>query len=72
MDDDELTPLENLRYERECIEHKEREYLQKKGWNYTCNTPGSIWLYQIKLEDGRTILVSHSTAIHMQEHWDAR
>lgn len=31
--------------EREVEDHK-RGYLRRFGWDHTCNTPGSYWLYR--------------------------
>jgi len=44
----------------------ERRLLESHGWTYTCATPGSTWLYEKKISDGRTLLVNASTAIDVE------
>lgn len=41
-----------------------RKYLEQQGWKHTCNTPGSVWLWERQM-DGRMLLVDMSTAIDM-------
>ncbi len=38
------------------IENLKRAYLQRWGWKYTCNTPGSYWLWvrDFSKEDAET------------------
>ncbi len=45
--------------------------LRTKGWEYTCDTPGSYWLWSRKLSDGRTLLVGRDTAISIQGAFDS-
>jgi len=62
---DKVQKLENeLKLEKETR-------LRKAGWIYSCATPGSYWLWEKKLEDGRTILVDDSFAHTLQDHLDA-
>ena len=43
------------------------QWLRRHGWEYTCQTPGSMWLWQKKLPDGRVALVDESTAFSFEE-----
>lgn len=40
--------------------------LKSAGWHYTCQTPGSLWMWEKKMND-RTVLVDKSTAIAFEE-----
>lgn len=48
---------------------KRDQFLRRQGWEYVCNTPGSYWLWQKQLPDGRVALVDRETAISFEEHW---
>lgn len=41
-------------------------FLERHGWTHTCKTPGSYWLWEKDLGDGRVALVSGETAVHLQ------
>jgi hypothetical protein len=43
-------------------------FLRRHGWQSVCNTPGSCWLWERKLRDGRTVLVSAELAFSMTEN----
>lgn len=69
-----LPPLVDLeRFARRWadLEHDERLFLTRHGWAYTCQTPGSLWMYQKALPDGRVILTDHDTALQFEEHLSA-
>ena len=53
---------------REELAEAERKFLHAHGWEYTCRTPGSFWLWQKTLPDGRTILAAQTSAVNMAEH----
>lgn len=61
-----LDAIAQFRYEREQLGFREHALLRKRGWNYVCNTPGSYWLWERKLEDGRTLLVDTQLALNME------
>ena len=44
----------------------QRDYLESRGWEYTSDTPGHLWLWE-KNVDGKRILVSQDIAIYMQK-----
>lgn len=49
--------------DREGQIHIDRQkLLQKMGWEYTSDTPGSLWVYQKTLPDGRVAICNASTA----------
>ncbi|OCS48827.1 hypothetical protein [Ralstonia pickettii] len=52
---------------RDAVEAARYVFLVAAGWEHTCDTPGSHWLWQKALPDGRTVLVSAETAVNMQE-----
>lgn len=62
-----------LATERRMFRREERlrddkdAYLRACGWEYTCDTPGSLWLWRRKYK-GKTILVNTDTAMLMQAH----
>lgn len=53
------------------LKYAKEDRLRKAGWKYTSATPGCYWLWEKKLEDGRTILVDDSFAHTLQDHLDA-
>jgi hypothetical protein len=50
--------------ERTC-----RAYLGAAGWNFTCSTPGSYWMWQ-KLIDGQSFVVDETLAVRIQQDID--
>lgn len=55
---------------REHLESLKQQYLTERGWTYSSDTPGSIWLFSKKLRDGRTIVCRADDAMGMQEWVD--
>lgn len=52
---------------REEVEHEEDQFLRDSGWNYTCNMPGSLWLWTKKFDGiDSTIAVGKATALIME------
>ena len=60
----------NAENKKEQIDFEMDALLRKKGWESTSSTPGSLWLWQKTLKDGRTVLVNKNSAIHMQCWFD--
>jgi hypothetical protein len=54
-----LEDLERLESELDTVRSR---LLESYGWEYTCQTPGSVWLWQ-KVVDGKTLLVTESVAL---------
>lgn len=42
--------------------------LEKRGWKYHSSNPGSRWMFEKKLPDGRTVLVNRADALYI-ERW---
>ena len=49
------------------VRTKEDRYLRQNGWELTCKTPGSVWMWTKALPDGRVVLVPRSTALDWTE-----
>ncbi len=62
-----LDQLNKIEQQHEDASSKLDTILRKRGWKYTSNTPGSIWLWEKKLPDGRTALVNVGTAIDFEK-----
>lgn len=60
----------NADNEKAQIDFRMDALLRKKGGNSTSRVPGSLWLWQKKLKDGRTVLVNKVSAIHIQSWLD--
>lgn len=58
--------FESVLLDQEQLEFESDNILRKCGWQFVCNTPGSLWLWQRDLGDGRMALVNKVTAIGMQ------
>ena len=58
--------IDDARSKIEDIEIETRRFLESCGWRYTCDVPGSLWLYVKELPDGRTAMVNHNTALHIE------
>ena len=58
--------IDEARSKIEDIEIETRQFLAKCGWRYTSDAPGSLWLYEKELPDGRIALVDQNTALHME------
>lgn len=59
--------IDASRRSRERIEQQEDDFLRKAGWNYTCQVPGNLWLWEKSLPDGRTVLVEKAAAFAIEE-----
>jgi len=46
------------------------QFLRERGWKHTSANPGSQWLWERKLEDGRVALLNTESAIWMQDWFD--
>lgn len=64
-----LTELYDIQDLQATTEGKISTWLCKRGWYWTCQTPGSRWMWR-KDWDGKTFLVTQSTAVDIQEIWD--
>lgn len=53
------------------LEDAKRRFLEKHGWNYTCQTPSCHWLWVKTLPDGRVVMTDMDFAISMQRHADS-
>lgn len=45
----------------------EKDYLRERGWDYTSNNPGSVWLWEKTDKRGRVYRCNLKTALHLQE-----
>lgn len=54
--------LDDLSFEFDQLNLKRKKILAARGWKETCNTPGSVWLWEKKLDDGRVILMTFDSA----------
>jgi len=55
-----INDIENAEF---ALEMARKEYLQRFGWKYTSNTPGSYWLWERTMEDGRVFVADTSMAM---------
>ena len=53
--------------EYEQLNSRVDKMMEKRGWKYTCKTPGSIWLWEKTMPDGRVILTDRGTAGMLEE-----
>lgn len=63
--------FEDIGFNRRAAEVSEEAFLRERGWKHTCNTPGSFWLWEKMLPDGRMILAARGQAIDMQRWLDS-
>jgi hypothetical protein len=59
--------IEELRTQ---ADNMERHFLAESGWKWVCNTPSSLWMWEKKLPDGRTVLANQEVALLIQEELD--
>jgi hypothetical protein len=75
-DDSVIERIQLIRNLRQAAEWKRDAWLRARGWESTCETPGSLWMWR-KLwngRDGKTpvmILTDATHAEHIQAEWDA-
>ena len=62
-----LTTIDDVRHAREEVETQVNEMLRANGWSATCANPGSLWLWQKTLKDGRVMLVDKDTALMFEQ-----
>ena len=53
--------------EYEALKRRVDAMMKKRGWNHTCKTPGSLWLWEKTMPDGRVILTDRGTAAMLEE-----
>lgn len=53
----------------ETLEDLQTQYLRKNGWTFSCDFPGSVWLWVKELPDGRIVGTVRPVAILMQHSW---
>jgi hypothetical protein len=54
--------IEEMSREFDRLTYRQKSILQMRGWKDTCKTPGSVWMWEKTIDDGRTLLVSFETA----------
>lgn len=65
-----LDAVQEIRTLREDAASKTTRLLESRGWRYTSQTPGCVWMFE-KQVDGRTILTDSETALrHELENTD--
>lgn len=57
-----------VRDAKEELEDKNRGFLRALGWVYTCELPGSIWIWKKDLGDGKTIYMPLDNAVWYELH----
>ena len=55
--------IQEIEAQSEELGHKEKQWLEARGWKQSCNTPGCRWLFQKDLKDGRVLLMPQKSAI---------
>ena len=61
--DKHVGPFDKIEGMRRRADEAANELIRANGWKYTCQTPGSRWLWEKKMPDGRTLLVDPKTAL---------
>ena len=64
-----MTPFqlhEKIRRAEETVAEAETNYLRKSGWDHTCQTHGSYWLWQKTFPDGRHYCCGQDLAVSLQ------
>jgi hypothetical protein len=51
-----MVTLREIAEAEEKREELEEAYLRERGWQQTCETPGSLWVWTKTLPDGRVVL----------------
>jgi len=58
-----MVTLRQIAEAQSHTEDLEDRYLRERGWEQTCDTPGSLWVWSKTLVDGRVILTSKTQAL---------
>jgi hypothetical protein len=58
-----MVTLREIAEAEEKREDLEETYLRERGWQQTCETPGSLWVWTKTLPDGRVVLVGRTQAL---------
>ena len=61
-----LNQLVNLELD---LDSYQKKYLNDSGWEYTCSTPGAVWMWRIKW-NRVMLIVTQPEAIRIQKYWD--
>ena len=56
-----------FKHRQELLTEAAEKYLRKTGWNHRCDNPGSYWLWEKDIGEGRVILTDTKTAMSIQE-----
>ena len=56
--------LREIQKAEDKLTSAKKKLLKETGWEYTCATPGAIWVWQKKSADGRIVVASESMAIN--------
>lgn len=62
-----MRAIDDAEYEAKRMAEK---YLGAQGWKHTCQTHGSMWLWEKTFTDGRHYLCDTSTAVYAQRSAD--
>ena len=66
-----MTTLRQIAEAQSQTEDLEDAYLRERGWQHTCDTPGSLWVWSKTLPDGRVILTSKTEALGFCQRYGA-
>lgn len=61
--------LQDLQQHEFELEEGRRRFLRDRGWNYTSDHPGCVWLWD-KVVDGKTYCVDEHVAVGFEEWWE--
>ena len=48
------------------LDNDKRDFLKSRGWEHTSTTPGSFWMFQKALADGRIMLTTMEHALTVE------
>jgi hypothetical protein len=51
-------------------EYAVTKFLEASGWRHSSTNPACWWMWEKKLPDGRTVLVTQETAVNFQASMD--
>jgi hypothetical protein len=60
--------FDKVQQAEDAFESAQSKLLRATGWAFKCDLPGSLWLWQKTMPDGRIVACAANTAIRIQEN----
>jgi hypothetical protein len=63
-----VNPFREIERMEERLKWRKESLLASRGWKSTSQVPGSYWMHEKKMPDGRVMIVTTDLALRIEEY----